>query len=172
MMTDMLTIEPVMLFIGVGIAGCALFAARPWHEPEEWREAPVEIRAFMWFSLVVVVVEFVILGALSDLRDSWNPYLGRGQMFVYLFGAPVAMTLCRARANRVRWILIGFIGLWVVMSLWRFWSHPERPGETDPSRMVSPSQLIWTVLIPLVWMAVLLSPRVKRYCSSTGAVAT
>lgn len=164
MTTDVLTIDPVMLCLGAALVGALLFSARPWHRPAEWRAAPLEVRAFLWFSFAVVALEFVVLGALSDLRDSWNPYLGRGSMFVYVFGAPTAMTLCRERSQRVRWILVGFIGLWVVMSLLRFWSHPVRPDETDPSRMVSPYQLIWTVGLPLFWMAVLLSPRVKAYC--------
>ena len=171
MTTDLLTIDPVMMAIGAALAGCVLCGVRPWHKPEEWRGAPVEIRAFMWFSFAMVVGEFVILGALSDLRDSWNPYLGRGQMFVYVFGAPAAMALCRSRTNLARWVLIGLIGFWAAMSLWHFWSHSVRPDETDPSRMVSPYQLIWTVGIPLFWMLVLLSPRVKRYCSSTTVVA-
>jgi hypothetical protein len=169
MTTDLLTIEPVLLILGAGALGLVLYATQPWHKPEQWREAPVEIRAFMWFSLCVAAIELVVFGSLPDLRDSWNQYLGRGQTHVYLFGGPAAMVLCRSRVPLARWMLIGFIGLWVVLSLFRFESHPQRPGETDPSRMVSPYQLIWTVGIPLLWMLVLLSPRVKRYC--TGAVA-
>ena len=161
------SIDWVMLCIGVSIAGCPIFSARPWHNPEEWRGAPLEVRAFLCFSLCATFAEFVILGGLPDLRDSWNPYLGRSPIFLYVFGAPVAMTLCRTRENRVRWILIALTSLWVVLSLVRFWSHPERTGETDPSRMVSPYQLIWTVGVPLFWTAVLLSPRVKRYCRTT-----
>jgi hypothetical protein len=155
----------------VVIAGCVLFSVRPWHRPEEWRNAPFELRAFLWFACAVVFVEFVILGALSDMRDRWNPYLGRGEMFVYVVGATAAMTLCRERANRVRWVLIGVLALWSVLSVSRFWARPERAGETDPTRMVSPYQLIWTVGVPLIWMVVLLSPRVKRYCAGKTAVA-
>jgi hypothetical protein len=172
MTTDLLTIDPWMLAIGVVVAGCAFFSARPWHKPEEWREAPLEIRAFLWFSLVAVFAEFVVLGALSDLRDSWNPYLGRGPIFVYVIGATASMTLCRTRANRVRWVLIGVLALWAVISLGRFASHHQRTVETDPDRMVSPYQLIWMVGVPLVWMLVLLSPRVKLYCARMDVVTT
>jgi len=171
MTTDLLTIEPVLLILGAGALGLVLYATQPWHKPEQWREAPVEIRAFMWFSLCVAAIELVVFGALPDLRDSWNPYLGRGETHVYLFGGPAAMVLCRSRVPLARWVLLGVIGLWVVLSLFRFWSHPERPGETDPSRMVNPYQLVWTVGIPLLWMLVLLSPRVKRYCTSAQTVA-
>ncbi len=172
MMADLLTIDPVLLILGAGIATLVLWPARPWHKPEEWREAPIEVRAFMWFSFVTVVVEVVLLGGLSDLRDSLNPYLGRDSAFIYLCGAPIAMSLCRTREIRLRSILLAAIILWIVMTLVRFWSHPQRAGETDPSRMVGPVQLIWTVGIPLIWILVLLSPRVKRYCSVTDVVTT
>lgn len=169
MTTDLLTVDPVLLVLGAGLMVAVLCLARPWHRPEQWRKAPIEIRAFLWFSIVAAVADLVVLGALTDLRDSLNPYLGRGPMFIYVIGVSAAMALCRGRENRARWILIGAIGLWVVLSLLRFWSHPERAGETDPTRRVSPYQLIWIVGIPLLWMLVLLSPRVKRYCSTTGA---
>jgi hypothetical protein len=169
MTTDLLTIDPVSLILGAGIWCAVLYSARPWHKPEQWHEAPAELRALVWSSLFVSLVEFVVLGAVPELRDRLNPYLGRGPMFVYFVGASLGMTLCRRREPHARWVLVSAIGLWTVMGLWRYLARPERPGESDPSRMVSPYQLIWTVGIPLVWVCVLLSPRVKRYCSTVSA---
>jgi hypothetical protein len=126
-------------------------------------EPPVELRALLVLTLSIAVVD---LGASLIAPQAREPFIARfGDLGIPTAIAALAITaLFVERKSGTRQVFIGVMGLLALL-------HEFRPVHPSGDAAGSSRQLLG-LLIPLVWVAVLLSPRVKRYCSSTAVVAT
>ena len=159
-------IDPASAILQVGFAAVMVVIVRPVFRPEVRRDAPVEVFALLWFSLAVVLVDwcgrdFALWPSGSALRQ----YCGQSPSMTYSFCAIGSAFLLAERKNRSRYALVAILGIGAIYSV------SDDLGPASPSDVASPYRPIWTVGIPLIWMVVLLSPRVNRHCSGTTAVA-
>jgi len=159
----------VALFLA-GLVALA-FASRLALSSGSWRAAPTELLAFLAFSIVVVAIDFGAGAFAPSFHEASIQYTGWVGSMTYLFGAIMALAVSAKRTNRSRIILIGYLAVFAVGHAVEFWGERGRADHENPYLRVSPYRPIWTVLIPLLWMAVLLSPRVKRYCLGTNVPA-
>jgi hypothetical protein len=148
------------------IAALAISLVRPVFAPEVRRDAPAELFVLLFLSIAITLVDwavrdFELWPSSSVLRQYW----GMSPAMTYTFCLIGAAMLLTYRKNRSR------IALAAIMGIGAGWGLIESLGSGAASDPASPLRPIWTVIIPLVWIAVLLSPRVKRYCTGTVAVA-
>jgi hypothetical protein len=125
--------------------------------------APPELCALLCLTLSFAVVD---LGASLIAPQARELFIARfGDLGIPTAIAALAITtLYVERKDGTRQVLIGVMGLLALL-------HEIRPLHPSGDAAGSSRQLLG-LLIPLVWIVVLLSPRVKRYCSGTAVVAT
>ena len=152
------------------IVGCFAFESRTALRTGSWREAPAELLAFLGFSIAVVALDFGIESFAPAFHEESLQYTGWVGSMIYASGAIICTAVFVKRTARSRIILIGYLGFFAVWEAFNFLTSFGPNDSDNPYIRVSPYRPIWTVLIPLLWMLVLLSPRVKRYCTGTRAV--
>jgi hypothetical protein len=131
------------------------------------RAAPLEMQAFAIFSLTITVLEFVLvfLGPKSVLEAAvpitgWMPTLG------YLFSIYFIFLLILRPVPRWRAIRFGIVVLLLISMCLGVWnlSRINEPNHGNPFLTASPWQPLWTLALPAAWIAVLFSPRIKKFC--------
>jgi hypothetical protein len=136
-----------------------------WLKSGEWRAAPVVLPTLLAFAIVVTILD---LGSHFLARETvYEPlikYVGWNPSTIYLFSGGIAYNLCISRRLRTRNILVGLIAIWALGNAIHFITTHNHKDFGNPYLMVSPYRPIWTVVIPLLWGAWLMSPRVTKYC--------
>jgi MFS family permease len=151
--------------LGIGLIAILVSVLRPWVKARGWRDTPVELVAFVGFSALVVVLDAVVQAIAPEFAEESIQYTGWAASMPYLFGVIMGTFLCVHRTTRGRIWLLVYLAFSAVWGGLEFWSDFGERDFENPYLRLSPYRPIWTVAIPLVWLVVLLSPRVKRYCS-------
>jgi hypothetical protein len=125
--------------------------------------------AFTLFACAATLFDFgrPVLAVLG-WRTNLMPYGGWMPSMFYMFAIPGCAALLSSGTRRSRLGLVGMMGIAVLFGLYEWWADAGEPDFGNPYLIVSPYRPIWTVLVPLFWMGVLLSPRIKQYCSHTS----
>jgi hypothetical protein len=151
--------------------------------PARFQAAPLELKGYAIFAVLVSVGGFLlsILGLLSSrgslpglrgIIDSVVPIVGwsassTGYMFTLFFAF---MLICQRLPN---WRAMRFFIAMLLLMSSIFdvttairtgnRAHSGAPG-SNPYLTVSPWRGVWVCGVPVLWIAVLHSPRVRRFC--------
>lgn len=136
--------------------------------------APPQLWAYSVFALAITIVDFVVVPALAgDVRARFVPFTGwlasAPYMSSFFFGfllifspntSRLAQSTIRRRVGR------GIVGMLLLEIGYGTFQVFKMGGETfgNPYLTISHWQPIWTILIPVIWIAVLYSPRMNRFC--------
>ena len=129
--------------------------------------APSMLLAYTGFAIVVTFADFILHTLASEsFRSRLVPYTGWSASMFYGFTIFFAFALIYQRRKR-KIMRFGGITLQLLLSiLFGAWQFFQRIGETfgNPYLTSSPWRPVWTILIPCIWIVVLHSPRMNRFC--------
>lgn len=130
--------------------------------------APVELKVFFVFSLIVALTDIIDTFFLSSiLSESIKPIVGNSTLIPYLltFGFIAESMAGKSFLHpnlRSNYTLIIFLLIYTAFKIYDFvaWNGEDLG---NPSIINTEWQLVWTILIPAFWVLVMLSPRIKKY---------
>ncbi len=142
--------------------------------------APLELRAFAVFSLAATLIGFGLpMLCPNELLEAILPFTGwlptSGYCFslcstaVLIFGE---RTADRRKARIIqRWLIVFLLSMDI---LFGFLSQKISGGNDfgNPYLIVSPWRPIWTEVVPALWIAILLSPRVTKFIGQSDELHT
>ena len=128
--------------------------------------APRMLLAYTVFAVVVTLADFVLLPLASEsFRARLVPYTGWVASMFYAFTIFFAFILIyQHRARRaVRLGITLQLLLQIAFGTYQFF---RVTGDTFGNPYLTTSQWrpVWTMVIPCLWIAVLYSPRLNRFC--------
>jgi len=135
-----------------------------------FQAAPVELKIFLLFSVLAGLFELTVryLGT-QELFESIIPYTGTQIGTVYFFCALAGYYFFLGYSGKPflqRNILILMLTVSILSGLISFIRSIGADSFNNPYLTVSEWQPIWTILIPAIWIAILLNPRMTRYCNA------
>ena len=127
--------------------------------------APLELKIFAAFSVVVT-----ILGGLLPIfgpKQLWEavvPFTGWTPGLGYMFGLffTFALIYLKSPSFVLRFGIIAPLVLQIIFGLIMM-AMSSAKNFGNPYLTVSPWRPVWTVIIPALWIAMLLSPRISRF---------
>jgi hypothetical protein len=127
--------------------------------------APLELRAYALFSVVVTILGNTLPS--FGPRKIWEaivPFTGWSPALGYMFGLFFTFALIYTKLPlwRLRLGIIAPLALQIIFGLQIMAKQPAN-NFGNPYLTVSPWQPVWTVFIPALWIAILLSPRMRRF---------
>ena len=127
--------------------------------------APLELRAFAVFSVLVAILgtALPIFGP-KHLWEAIVPFTGWTPALGYMFGLFFTFALIYMKSPL--WVLrFGIIAPLVLQIIFGLLMMAMSPAKNfgNPYLTVSPWRPVWTVAIPALWIALLLSPRISRF---------
>ena len=139
-----------------------------------FQAAPVELKIFLLFSVLAVLLELTVryLGS-QELFESIIPYTGTQISTVYSFCAIAGYFFFLGYSGKPfmqRNILIFLLTVSIISGLISFIRSIGADTFNNPYLTVSTWQPIWTILIPAIWIAILLNPRMTRYCEQLSEI--
>jgi hypothetical protein len=136
-----------------------------------WRSVPLELYVFMAFGVFIPIADFIIhfIGP-EEMHKALLPFTGwsisNGINFMTTF---FAIALCITRNIKIRNVLLILLGINITFGLIEF-LIPWGDDFGNPYLIRSYWRPVWTMMIPAIWIIVLLSPRIKRYCQSNISI--
>jgi hypothetical protein len=138
-----------------------------------FRTAPLELKAFAVFSVVVTVLDLSLTFLAGHLGlQSWPqqvvPITGWGASGGYMFTIFFAFLLIYGAGPRWRRMRLGIVAILLVKMLGDLCAYTNRyPASSDnPYLIISPWRPLWIVVLPAIWIAILCSPRIRRFCDA------
>jgi hypothetical protein len=132
--------------------------------------APLELKVFAIFSVVVSILGFAlpVLGP-KNLWEAIVPFTGWSPNLGYVFGLFFTFALIYTKLPlwRLRFGIIAPLSLQIIFGL-LFMDKLPANNFNNPYLTVSPWRPVWTVIIPALWIAILLSPRLRRFGKETN----
>jgi hypothetical protein len=133
--------------------------------------APSALLAYWAFALVVSLAQLLFLfPGLEPLRARVVPYtgwlVGGGYMATLAFVPPLIFQHRWRPALRTFGLTLQLVFGLIVPGLLAL----SRIGAEDfgnPYLTISPWQPVWTILLPMAWIAVFHSPAINRFCQAT-----
>jgi hypothetical protein len=128
--------------------------------------APLELRAYALFSVIVTVLGYAL--AIYGPKNLWEaviPFTGWSVNAGYAFGLFFTVALIYTKKSPLWPLRLGIIAplaLQIIFGL-QAMTKPSANDFGNPYLTVSPWQPVWTVVIPALWIAILLSPRMRRF---------
>jgi hypothetical protein len=131
--------------------------------------SPSILIAYTVFAVLVTFADFVLLPLSSEsLRAHLVPYTGWVASMFYAFTIFFALTLIYQRKGRgaVRFGVTVQLLLQIAYGTYQIFLMT---GKTfgNPYLTVSPWRPVWTILIPSIWILLLYSPNMNRFCRQT-----
>ncbi len=130
--------------------------------------APVELKAFIYFCFIVSVS--VIGIRVSAIAETLIPITGWNMGFVCIFNMILTIGPMRNPHGKMGILTTqyGNILILTISTLFGLIDLLTYNGgyNSNPYLSHSPWRPIWTIAIPIVWIIVLLSPRIKKYYQS------
>ena len=127
--------------------------------------APLELRVFATFSVLVTIlgVALPIFGP-KQLWEAIVPFTGWTPGLGYMFGLFFTFALIYSKSPpfALRFGIIAPLVLQIIFGLLMMAMSPAK-NFGNPYLTVSPWRPVWTVAIPALWIALLLSPRISRF---------
>jgi len=127
--------------------------------------APLELKAFAIFSVVVSILGFALpVFGPKNLWEAIVPFTGWSPNIGYVFGLFFTFALIYTHAPlwRLRFGIIAPLALQISFGLLLMDKLPAN-NFSNPYLTVSPWRPVWTVVIPALWIAILLLPRMGRF---------
>ncbi len=127
--------------------------------------APLELKVFATFSVVVTILGFAL--PVFGPKNFWEavlPFTGWSPNIGYSFG--LFFTFALIYTKFPLWLgRLGIIAPLALQIIFGLLVMDKLPANNfgNPYLTVSPWRPIWTVVIPALWIAILFSPRVKRF---------
>lgn len=134
--------------------------------------APPQLLAYTIFAVAVTFTDYLIqFFAPGPVRAWFVPYTGWVASMFYSFTIFFAFTLIYQRQKRSVMRFVGITLLMLCQVTIGISQIFQMGGETfgNPYLTISPWRPVWTILIPIIWIAVLHSPRMNRFCSKEWA---
>jgi hypothetical protein len=130
--------------------------------------SPIELKIFISFSFLVLILDIILntFGS-KELKESIIPITGWNMSTFYstcaIIGFFFILGLAR-NAFRIRNILILMLIFIILFGIYSFTESNGAYYSPNPYLSVSQWRPIWTMAIPALWILVLFSPRIKKYC--------
>ncbi len=133
--------------------------------PRPW---PIEVWAFVAFAVSACALLIVLLLPWSkDLRECILPVTGWLGLSPVYFAAVVVLLGGKESARR-RWLrVIGLLGVAAVFGTIEYSFSGGAHPDVNPYLAVSPWRPVWAVAVPLAWLLVFCTLRVRRSFNST-----
>jgi hypothetical protein len=140
--------------------------------------APLELKTFTVFAAVVALLgNGLIAFGPKSLKEAIIPITGRAPGTNYMFTLFFACALIFAkripRQSGIVWrfAIIAILAIGIFGGL----QDMKRAGGNDfgnPYLTISPLRPLWTIIIPILWIVALLSPRINKFLASRDAGAS
>jgi hypothetical protein len=133
--------------------------------------APVELRAYFAFALLSTV-SLLLIQLNKDLHRVIVPITGWLGAANYMFSLGFTYTLIFQtvpQKSRIRIAVIALLLFYALFSVYDLITNGH-PISDNPYVTVSQWRPIWTIVIPMFWIAVPLSNKVTRFCKSTEPI--
>jgi hypothetical protein len=127
--------------------------------------APLELRVFATFSILVTILGGVLpIFGPKHLWEAVVPFTGWMPGLGYMFGLffTFALVYKQSPLLGLRLGIIAPLALQIIFGL-MVMAKTSANNFGNPYLTVSPWQPVWTVAIPALWIALLLSPRMRRF---------
>jgi hypothetical protein len=128
--------------------------------------APWMLLAYIFFAVSVTIGDFALLPFAPETFRAWLvPYTGWVPAMFYAYILFFALMLVYQprgrRAMRSAVALMLFLQI-----VWGVCEYSFRSMDTfgNPYLTISAWRLVWTMIIPCLWIMVLFSPRMNRFC--------
>jgi hypothetical protein len=133
--------------------------------------APAVLLAYSAFAVIITVIDFVILPLASEsLRASIVPFTGWGLSGCYCFTIFFALTLIFQSQGRNKIRFTGIVTIMLIQIGYGIFmlSKLKEANYGNPYLTVSPWQPVWTILVPAIWIALLYTPSMNRFCNQAS----
>ncbi len=130
------------------------------------RAAPFALQAYTVFAVTVTFADWVVFWlAPESFRSHLVPFTGWGASMFYSFTIFFAFALSYQQKRRRVTRLSITLQLMLSIAFGAFQIY-QRHGQNfgNPYLTVSPWRWVWTMLIPGIWILILHSPRMSRFC--------
>lgn len=134
--------------------------------------APLVLKALLLFSLITVAADLYlnVIGPL-ELKESIIPYTGWSVSSSYSFIAIALVFLMIGYQTDPfygRKIIVFLLFINIIFGIANIGSAFGVEDFGNPYLIVSPWRPVWTIIIPSIWVALLFTPGVNRYCEYLG----
>jgi hypothetical protein len=133
--------------------------------------APSALLAYTVFAITVTFADFILLPFASEsLHARLVPYTGWVASGSYTFTIFFAFALIFQQQRRSTIRLLGItLQLLIQIGYGAYQlSQMGRENFGNPYLTINRWQPIWTILIPVIWLTVLHSPRMNRFCRQSS----
>jgi len=134
--------------------------------------APLELKAFCLFATTATILSILLFFTSRNLQQSIVPITGWAAAMGYTFGlffiyALIFSTNKKVQKIKIRRGIVGPLVLYILFGIFNLLTYNTQ-NSGNPYLTISKWQPIWTILIPLFWIALLMSSRVTKYCRATS----
>jgi hypothetical protein len=132
---------------------------------------PSVLLVYVVFVVAVMLTDFVFLRLASEsFRASLVPYTGWLVSGNYGFTAIFALALMFQQQNRraIRFSITFILVIQIAFAIYTQ-SQSGRPNFANPYLTISPWRPVWTILVPSIWIILLHTPGMNRFCRKTAS---
>lgn len=137
---------------------------------DSYSEVPFVLKALLVFSVMTVAIDFYFyLFSPSDIREAIIPYTGWSVSKTYAFAAITLYYFLTGQTIKPFFARNGvaiILTIGIIFGIFHFVVTFGREDYGNPYLVVSQWRPVWTVLIPAIWLAMLYTPRVNKYCEN------
>lgn len=129
--------------------------------------APLELRSYLIFALVVTAYDYSMVFAPTWLKMAFIPHTGQLVTIGYSFTLFFAVYMIYYKVWKMRWGIVIQLPIISIFGLSKILSQSqisEAYFSAMPYKEASVIQPLWTIIIPIVWVFILHSRQVKTYC--------
>jgi hypothetical protein len=140
-----------------------------WSRPADaYSEVPFVLKTLLLFSIVTVAADFYLnLFGPIEVKKAVMPYTGWSLSTTYAFVVIILSFFMTGYAKKPFYTRNGIAFIFVIGIVFGLANVVYTFGREDfgnPYLVVSQWRPIWTILIPAIWVALLYTPRVSKYC--------
>lgn len=132
-------------------------------------QAPRILRAYVIFTISAAIINFAPFYS-QALNETLIPYLGWSGLTFYVFSIffAVSATIVRPQQMKLIYILIVFLALAVLFGAIDTISHIATPSDNFNNPYLAYHQFrpLFTVLLPMIWLLLLISPPVRKWANT------
>lgn len=135
-----------------------------------YAEVPIVLKALLVFSVMTVAMDFYFyLFSPSEIREAIIPYTGWSISNTYGFAAIIMYFFLSGQMVKPYFARNGvalILTIGIIFAIVHFLVTFGRDDFGNPYLMVSQWRPVWTILIPTIWLVMLYTPRVNKYCEN------
>lgn len=135
-----------------------------------FKNAPFELKLILILSLIIVLSGFYIENFThKEFYEKIIPVTGWSISSFYFNLFLFSFLVIIIKHPKIVWlkiIIILNLLIEIVLNAYRFYSLDELPITQNPYLQISPFRPIWQVLLPIIWILLVLSPRISKFCKN------